>query len=702
MYIQTGGIRMYAGNSLTFSAPEGYMITKIVLEGADGFSDNLTAEGLSNGTWNGSANEVIITGNTNKKNLTNATITLTEAGSVKPAPELSFSQTTAEATLGSSFTAPTLTTAPAGLTVAYSSSNTGVATVDASTGAVTLVAAGTTTITASFEGNDFYAAAAASYTLTVSEAPAVIAIPFYESFNTNDGTGGNDDAWSGSIASSNFQSDHEGWAHEKGSGANHCVKAGTSSAGGSFTTPTLPFETGKNYVLTFKAGAWNGNSEKTTLALSSTAGTLSQTSVTTTKGAWTEFTVYLTEITGAGTITFSTSAGNSRFFLDEVRVEESNIEVISTPIFSLEAGAYKGAQSVEISCTTEGANIYYTIDGSDPTAASNAYTTAISVAEATTIKAIAIKDESESEIATASYFITVGSGTESDPYTAADANLVAELSLQNVYVAGIISRIISLDVDNYPNARYYISADGTEENEFYVYNGKYLEGADFTANDQIQFGDEVVVFGNLTVYNGTKEFASGNNIVSLTHPLKLNAKGYATYADTRVLDFTNAETAGYTAWQVTGISGTDITFEQITGAVAAGTGVLLKGEAGATITMAFAQTGTDISATNKLEGITEATAVEADTYYGLSGEQFLKVKAGTVPAGKALLRATDVETTTGETKVLNFVFKSEADGVNEIANDELEMTNIYNLAGQRLQKLQRGVNIVGGKKIVVK
>ena len=80
---------------------------------------------------------------------------------------MSFSSTSATATLGKTFTSPTLTTTPASLPVTYSSSNADVAIVDTSTGAVTLVAKGTTTITASFAGNDNYNSGSASYTLTV-------------------------------------------------------------------------------------------------------------------------------------------------------------------------------------------------------------------------------------------------------------------------------------------------------------------------------------------------------------------------------------------------------------------------------------------------------------------------------------------------------------------------------------------------------
>ena len=84
-------------------------------------------------------------------------------------PQLKFSATTATATLGEKFTAPELTYADGfNGTVTYASSDENVATVDAE-GNVTLVAAGKTTIKATFVGNDEYKEGSASYTLTVEE-----------------------------------------------------------------------------------------------------------------------------------------------------------------------------------------------------------------------------------------------------------------------------------------------------------------------------------------------------------------------------------------------------------------------------------------------------------------------------------------------------------------------------------------------------
>lgn len=70
----------------------------------------------------------------------------------------------------SSWDFPTLTTDPDGLTVTYASSSTSVATVNSSTGVPSLVATGSTTITATSTATDQYKSATASYTLTVTSS----------------------------------------------------------------------------------------------------------------------------------------------------------------------------------------------------------------------------------------------------------------------------------------------------------------------------------------------------------------------------------------------------------------------------------------------------------------------------------------------------------------------------------------------------
>lgn len=80
---------------------------------------------------------------------------------------------------------------------------------------------------------------------------------------------------------------------------------------------------------------------------------------------------------------------------------------VATPTFTPAAGTYTEAQNVTIACTTEGAAIYYTLDGSTPTNASTLYTSAIAVNETTTIKAIAYLNDEVSSVASATYTINI-------------------------------------------------------------------------------------------------------------------------------------------------------------------------------------------------------------------------------------------------------------------------------------------------------
>lgn len=79
---------------------------------------------------------------------------------------LEFSETAVEATIGQPFTAPTLTKAT-DAAVSYTSTNTAVATVDETSGDVTLLGAGETVITATTPQTETYLAGEAKYTLTV-------------------------------------------------------------------------------------------------------------------------------------------------------------------------------------------------------------------------------------------------------------------------------------------------------------------------------------------------------------------------------------------------------------------------------------------------------------------------------------------------------------------------------------------------------
>ncbi len=125
--------------------------------------------------------------------------------------------------------------------------------------------------------------------------------------------------------------------------------------------------------------------------------------------------------------------------------------------------------------------------------------------------------------ASGTYQLTVidseGPGSENHPYTVAQAleNTPDTGNSSVVYVKGIVSGFYN-DGENILadySHRYYISDDGTSSNTLMVYNGKGLGNVAFSNADDVLIGDEVVICGMLTNYNGTKEFAKDNYIVSL-------------------------------------------------------------------------------------------------------------------------------------------------------------------------------------------
>lgn len=116
----------------------------------------------------------------------------------------------------------------------------------------------------------------------------------------------------------------------------------------------------------------------------------------------------------------------------------------------------------------------------------------------------------------AGYEIEEGDGTLEHPYLASQASAVCAglesgaTTADKVYVKGYVKKFASKHADgiaSYGNALFYITddPDGQVTPDFYCYQVYYLKGQKFTSEDQIKLGDEVVVYGQLTNYNGTYE-----------------------------------------------------------------------------------------------------------------------------------------------------------------------------------------------------
>ncbi len=116
---------------------------------------------------------------------------------------------------------------------------------------------------------------------------------------------------------------------------------------------------------------------------------------------------------------------------------------VTPPVFSPAAGTVKPGTEITISCATEGAEIHYTLDGSDPTISSQLYTDPIVLEETTTIKAIATLAGHEASKITSARFVVSdsaapeGDGSQESPYTIAQIIAMAPTSTSTAVAEGV-------------------------------------------------------------------------------------------------------------------------------------------------------------------------------------------------------------------------------------------------------------------------
>ena len=108
--------------------------------------------------------------------------------------------------------------------------------------------------------------------------------------------------------------------------------------------------------------------------------------------------------------------------------------------------------------------------------------------------------------------------TKATVLTVAEAKtaLDSQSPINGQYVSGIVSK-----VDTYSSNQitYWISDDGTVTDQLEVYKGKNLNNTNFTSKNDLQVGDIVTVFGNLTIFQETTyEFSAGNYLVAFERP----------------------------------------------------------------------------------------------------------------------------------------------------------------------------------------
>ena len=246
-------------------------------------------------------------------------------------------------------------------------------------------------------------------------------------------------------------------------------------------------------------------------------------------------------------------------------LDSLEFDAIDAPIAPMPVISYEG-NVISISIADPTATtlpvFYYTLDGTDPDTTSTKYEGPFEVTHNCVVKSVSYLEgaknspvdslvvnwfkcekpvvtwngeqlsiSTETEGADIYYSVKeyesspTGSGTEADPYNVAAAiakckEVGETASAETYYVKGIVSQVTNQYDTTYGNASFYISDNGSHENDFmasrtnYIGNQKYADG-----QRQIQVGDDVVVCGRLVNYRGnTPETNTGGYLVSMEEP----------------------------------------------------------------------------------------------------------------------------------------------------------------------------------------
>ena len=155
---------------------------------------------------------------------------------------------------------------------------------------------------------------------------------FYESFNqcVDDGSnkfvGGNDNNWGGDgvgtslVIYFDWNDSNNPWEYDNANGAYQCVKVGTSTNGGTITTPKIAYD--GDATLTFRAAPWVGYDEDSTITVDIKGGIpLDPTTFELNTKKWNDISIRIADIKDHVQITFAgLKKKKNRFFLDEVKL----------------------------------------------------------------------------------------------------------------------------------------------------------------------------------------------------------------------------------------------------------------------------------------------------------------------------------------------------------------------------------------------
>ena len=342
----------------------------------------------------------------------------------------------------------------------------------------------------------------------------------------------------------------------------------------------------------------------------------------------------------ANSVAFTTTGGRQDVNSIAVTYEAAPSTYVAPPTISGET-TFEGSTDVTIT-GVEGSTIYYTLDGSDPTTASTSGASPVTFTldESATVKAIAVLNGNQSEVATKEF-----TKIEFTDMTVAE---IQELTKDQAY--------INLTIEN----------------------GKvvYIDNSYSTPSVYIRDGENAIMFFSTTLPFTANATVSGTVKVDYDNYYGIHEVKSNSFTDDSGLTITASDEE---AQPITVTIADLLALNHICDLVKI-EDVTIRSEVADENTNYYASDGTNEVQFYKNEGVVADYANDGKTYN-------VTAVFNNIYSGRAEIRPISVELSTG---IDNITVEEELD----------ENAPIYNLAGQRVSKDAKGIVIQNGKKYI--